>query len=100
VQFALQQNYPNPFNPTTTIQFNIASPSLVSLKIYNLLGQEVAAPVGREFMDEGNYDVEFDAGSLGSGVYFYRLLAEAVGSEDELIPAGAFVQVKKMLLVK
>jgi uncharacterized protein YqkB len=51
-------------------------------------------------MDEGNYDVEFNANALASGVYFYRIVADAVGSDDELTPAGAFVQVKKMLLVK
>jgi hypothetical protein len=100
VQFALRQNYPNPFNPSTTIAFDIAVPSLVTLKIYNILGQEVAAPVSNEYMDEGNYDVEFNANALASGVYFYRIVADAVGSDDELIPAGAFVQVKKMLLVK
>ncbi|RLD24218.1 MAG: hypothetical protein DRI70_08490 [Bacteroidetes bacterium] len=82
--FKLYQNYPNPFNPVTTIPYSIPRNSLVQLKIYNLLGQEVATLVNEE-KPTGNYQVEFDASNFPSGVYLYRLRA------------GDFVQTKKMI---
>ena len=85
--FNLKQNYPNPFNPTTNIQYSIASRQLVELKIYNVLGQEIQTLVNEE-KPSGNYQIEFDAANLPSGVYFYR------------IQAGSFNQVRKMLLIK
>ncbi len=85
--FSLAQNYPNPFNPTTNFQFSIVSPQLVSLKIYNVLGQEVATLVN-ELKQSGVYQVTWDAGGLSSGVYYYQL------------HAGNFTDVKKMLLVR
>ena len=86
-EFALEQNFPQPFNPGTTIQFSIPHESHVTLKIYNLLGQEVQTLVNGT-RRAGTYDVQFDAGKLSSGVYFYTL------------QAGAFVQTKKMLVIK
>lgn len=85
--YDLSQNYPNPFNPSTTIKFAIPQSSLVTLKVYNILGKEVASLVN-ENMSAGNYEVDFNAAALSSGSYFYR------------ITAGDFTSVKKMLLVK
>ena len=98
--FALHQNYPNPFNPTTTIQFELANQSLVTLKIYNTLGQEVAELIHSELMDEGMQEAEFDATHLSSGVYFYRLTVEPVTDDEGFLVGHSFVSVKKMLFVK
>lgn len=85
--FRLAQNYPNPFNPNTNISFNLPSSGEVSLKVYNLLGQEVASLVdGR--MNSGSHTVTFDASRLASGMYIYRL------------QAGNHLQTKKMMLIK
>ena len=86
-EFDLAQNYPNPFNPTTTVVYDIPKSSLVSLKIYNILGQEVATLVNEE-QTAGRYVVPFNASALASGVYFYRLTA------------ANYINVKKMLLLK
>ena len=85
--YNLYQNYPNPFNPTTTIKFSIQKPGTVTLKIYNILGQEVSTLINRE-MNTGSYSISFDASRLSSGVYFYS------------IKSGSFVQTKKMMLLK
>ena len=85
--FALSQNYPNPFNPTTKIKYSIPQNGIVTLKVYNLLGQEVAILVNQE-KKSGNYTVNFDASKLASGVYIYR------------IQAGDFSSTKKMTLLK
>ncbi len=86
-QFQLAQNYPNPFNPTTVIQFSIPKRTNVSLKIYDVLGQEVVNLVNQE-MNRGVHRVNFDGAQLSSGIYFYQL------------QAGNFIQTKKMLLIK
>ena len=86
-EFSLEQNYPNPFNPSTTIRYELPHASRVSLKVYNTLGQEVATLVN-ETKPAGVYTVQFDAGSLASGVYFYRL------------QAGDFVEAKKLVLLR
>ena len=98
--FSLQQNYPNPFNPTTVISFQLAVSSLVTLKLYNVLGQEVAKLLDRETMDDGSQEVEFDASRLASGVYFYRIVAEGIGDAEEGIAGQRFVSVKKLLFLK
>lgn len=85
--YELNQNYPNPFNPTTTISYSIPREGNVTLKIYNMLGQEVKSLVN-EIKNVGNYRVSFDASSLSSGVYFYR------------IQSGEFMMTKKMVLIK
>ncbi len=93
--FELAQNYPNPFNPSTTIEFTLPEDAIVSLKVYNILGQEVASLIDRELLTDGRNEVTFEAGRLTSGVYFYRLTAEGI---DE---GGALVtEVRKMLLLK
>jgi hypothetical protein len=86
----LLQNYPNPFNPTTAISFQLSAISEVTLKVYNVLGQEVAVLIDNERMESGEYEVQFDASGLPSGVYFYRLN----------VNNGEFVQTKKLLLMK
>lgn len=73
-KISLSQNYPNPFNPSTTISFTLAEQSVVTLKVYNLLGQEVATLFDREELDGGDQSIDFVADGLSSGVYFYRLV--------------------------
>jgi hypothetical protein len=96
-QFVLQQNYPNPFNPMTTIEFNLPNASTVTLKIYNLLGQEVATVLDHQNYDDGVQQVDFDASSLASGMYFYRVTAQSVNDDGV---QSTFSSVKKMMLVK
>lgn len=87
VYYYLSQNYPNPFNPITTIKFQIASTSFVSLIVYDILGREIKSLVN-EKKPAGSYEVEFDAMGLPSGVYFYTL------------KTGEFTQTKKMILLR
>ncbi|MEK7264382.1 MAG: T9SS type A sorting domain-containing protein, partial [Bacteroidota bacterium] len=92
--YTLEQNYPNPFNPTTAIEFYLPEDAIVSLKIYNVLGQEVATVLNKEFYEAGNDLVEFDASKFSSGVYFYRFNAKGLDTETD------FSSVKKMILMK
>jgi endo-1,4-beta-xylanase len=85
--FALSQNYPNPFNPTTRINYSVPVKSYISLKIYNLIGEEVAM-LFEGVREAGNYTATFDGNGLASGVYFYRL------------QANNFVDTKKFILMK
>jgi hypothetical protein len=85
--YLLEQNYPNPFNPTTTIEYQIPSQSYVTLKIFDLLGREVATLVS-EKKDAGSYRVQFNGSGLSSGVYLCQMTA------------GGFAQTHKMLLLK
>jgi hypothetical protein len=91
----IYQNFPNPFNPTTTISFRLRAPSVVSLKIYGLLGQEVATVLDREEMDEGYQTVEFSGSGFASGVYFYHVDVQSIEEEPAVIR-----ETKKMLLIK
>jgi len=90
-QFSLNQNYPNPFNPTTSISYSLPKSGLVQLKIYDMLGREVAALVNK-VQSTGNYKVEFNSSSVNrritSGIYFYRL------------QSGEFVETKKLILLR
>ncbi len=97
--YALMQNYPNPFNPTTAIQFDLPQSSIVTLKIYNVLGQEVATLLDHQAFDLGNQEVDFDASALASGVYLYRIVAQPV-NDDGANTGSTFTQVKKMMLIK
>ncbi len=86
-EFILYQNYPNPFNPSTNIKSQVSESGFVSLKVYDVLGKEVATVINEE-KPSGSYEIEFDATNLPSGVYFYRL------------QAGSFIETKKMVLMK
>jgi hypothetical protein len=98
-EFALSQNYPNPFNPTTTIEFDVPQTSIVTLKVYNLLGQEIATLLNKAEV-EFSETVEFDASALPTGVYLYRIVAETVADADAGISSETFTKVMKMVLVK
>ncbi len=93
--FMLSQNYPNPFNPTTTIEFELPEDAVVTVKVYNTLGQEVATLAERAGFGEGINELEFSAENLPSGVYYYRIVAEDVEGKGVL-----YSSVKKMLLIK
>ena len=86
-KYSLSQNYPNPFNPVTNLEFGIPKLGFVSLKIYDVLGKEVATLVN-ENLSPGTYKYSFNASNLSSGIYFYR------------IKAGDFVQTRTMMLLK
>ena len=90
--FALEQNYPNPFNPSTKISYRLAVDSKVSLKVFDILGQEVATLVNGNLV-AGSHTATFNAANINSGVYMYRL--EATGTDG-----SNFVDVKKMILTK
>ena len=85
--FKLEQNYPNPFNPTTSIEYRVASTEYVTLKVYDVLGREVATLVNEE-KPAGTYEIKWNAENLSCGAYFYQL------------KAGDFVQTKKLILMK
>lgn len=87
IEFALDQNYPNPFNPSTIIKYSIPQRNNVSLKIYDILGNEIAVLVN-ETKEAGSYNVQYNASALSSGVYFYS------------IQAGDFFESRKMILMK
>jgi hypothetical protein len=93
--FRLKANYPNPFNPTTTISFDLAAPSVVTLTVYNELGQVVATLLNKESFSAGESHVQFDASNLPSGIYFDRITATGQSST-----ASVVTQVNKMVLLK
>jgi hypothetical protein len=85
--FRLEQNYPNPFNPSTVISYNLPKNSNVSLKVFDILGNEVASLVNGNQI-QGSYSVDFNGANIASGIYFYKLTADD------------YVDVKRMMLVK
>ncbi|MGB9664512.1 MAG: T9SS type A sorting domain-containing protein, partial [Ignavibacteria bacterium] len=86
--YSLSQNYPNPFNPSTTINFALPKESNVTLKVYNMIGQEVMTLLNNERMSAGYHSVKVNGSKLTSGVYIYKL------------QAGEFIATKKMVLMK
>jgi hypothetical protein len=86
-KYILDQNYPNPFNPGTAISYQLSEVRFVTMKVYDILGREVAVLVN-ERQAPGNHTVRFDASNLASGVYLYRLAV------------GDFVQTRKMILIR
>ncbi|HEV8539119.1 MAG TPA: T9SS type A sorting domain-containing protein [Bacteroidota bacterium] len=94
--FELRQNYPNPFNPTTTIEFNLGDdPVIATLKVYNMIGQEVATLINEEELDGGEQIVDFNAGPLASGIYVYKITAKSLGEEPQF-----YQETKKMMLLR
>jgi hypothetical protein len=87
LQFSLAQNYPNPFNGATVISFQLAASSMVSIKVYDVLGRLVATLVN-EYRRQGVHTVRWDAGGMSSGVYFYQ------------IRSGSFLETKKLVFAK
>lgn len=87
LEYSLEQNYPNPFNPSTQINYSIKEAGLVNIKVYNILGKEIATLVN-ENKESGNYSVDFNASQLPSGVYIYQLTTPG------------FTQARKMILAK
>ncbi|MFA6468882.1 MAG: T9SS type A sorting domain-containing protein [Bacteroidota bacterium] len=87
LKYGLDQNYPNPFNPSTTINYSLEHAGLVKLRVFNILGQEVVSLVN-EVQEAGQYQAQFNANKLSSGIYFYKL------------ESGSFSSLKKMMLIK
>jgi hypothetical protein len=85
--YGLEQNFPNPFNPTTSIAYEIPAFSHVTMKVYDMLGREVATLVNEE-KPAGRYTVQFNASGLASGVYLYEM------------EAGSFVQIRKLVVLR
>ena len=86
-EFRLSQNYPNPFNPSTIIRFSMPEESFVTIKVFNTLGEEITTLINENII-AGDYEVEFDASKLPSGIYFYKLQSES------------FIEAKKMVLLR
>ncbi|MEJ2636085.1 MAG: T9SS type A sorting domain-containing protein [Calditrichia bacterium] len=86
--FALEQNYPNPFNPGTIIEFELRQSATVTLRVYNILGEEIVTLINNQKMAAGKHQVNFDAGNLSSAIYFYRL------------ESGGLSQIRKMFLMQ
>jgi hypothetical protein len=86
-KYSLSQNYPNPFNPVTKINFAIPKQGFVTIRLYDILGREVSRLVN-EYMTAGEYTIDFNAGNLSSGIYFYRM------------EINGFSDIKKMILIK
>ena len=86
-KFFLSQNYPNPFNPATKINYELRVTNYVSIKVYDLLGNEISSLVNKK-QNAGKYEIEFDGSNLSSGVYFYKIVS------------GDFIAVKRMVLMK
>jgi aminopeptidase N len=95
LNFSLEQNYPNPFNPSTTISYTIPESGLVTLKVYDVLGREVATLVNEQ-NEAGIHQVDFNASNLNSGVYFYTIES----SNPSASSGQSFVETKKMILIK
>ncbi|MBI5020719.1 MAG: S8 family serine peptidase [Ignavibacteriales bacterium] len=92
-EFKLNQNYPNPFNPSTTLSFDLAEDAVVTLKVYDVIGQEIAVLMNNEDRSAGTHQIRFDASSLSSGVYYCKLNASTVTGKS-------FADTKRLMLVK
>jgi hypothetical protein len=86
-EYSLSQNFPNPFNPITKIKFSVPNSEIVYINVYDILGNEVKILVN-EFKQTGNYEIQFDAIDLPSGIYYYRMIC------------GSFSETKKMILLR
>ena len=93
IKFSLSQNYPNPFNPITLIRYSISTKSNVTLKVYDILGKEIATLLNNEEVEQGEHNISFDATNLRSGIYFYKIAVEKNG-------VSFYTNTKKLVLVK
>lgn len=91
--FELKQNYPNPFNPETTIDFSLPSDCRVLVKVYNIIGQQVAVIIDKE-LERGNHKINFNASNISSGIYFYKIEAVSLNNGER------FIRTKKMTVIK
>ena len=91
--FGLYQNYPNPFNPVTSVRFDLPEAASVTMKVFNVFGQEVLASMNNQQMQEGQHAIQIDGGNLASGTYFYRVTAN--GNTGQV-----YQSVKRMILLK
>ena len=91
--YSLSQNYPNPFNPSTIIRYGLPSESFVTIKIYNLLGQEINKLV-HKIESAGYHEITFNSKKLASGIYFYRIIAKSADGKKD------FITTKKLILMK
>jgi hypothetical protein len=99
-QITLYQNYPNPFNPSTIISWQLTSNSHVTLKIYDILGREIATLVNKD-LNIGSHSINWEASKMASGVYFYRLSVQSINGQKN----GSFIgiatsETKKMILIR
>lgn len=92
--FKLNQNYPNPFNPSTNISYSLPASSSVSISVYDINGRKVADLINQKSQSAGDYDIQFDATNLASGVYLYKINAKSVSQNR------SFTQIKRMTLIK
>jgi carboxypeptidase T len=92
--FSLYRNYPNPFNPSTSLQFDIPIPSIVSLAVFNIMGQEVQSLIKDQLYTSGRYHTNFNGSSYSSGLYFYRLTAQPTNSSSPIILTDKMVLLK------
>ncbi len=93
-QYSLDQNYPNPFNPGTVIRFDIPTASVVTVRVFDMLGREVSSLVNARHHEAGRYEVPFDGSRIGSGVYSYSISAVSSTTGEE------FFAMKQMVLMK
>ncbi|MDP3683324.1 MAG: T9SS type A sorting domain-containing protein, partial [Ignavibacteria bacterium] len=92
-EFTIEQNYPNPFNPSTSIKYSVPYESSIKMFVFNTLG-EIVKELVREVKATGNYEVNFNASHLSSGIYFYTLTAQPLNGGE------SFRSIKKLVLVK
>ncbi|MBV6420786.1 MAG: hypothetical protein DAHOPDDO_02048 [Ignavibacteriaceae bacterium] len=95
--YGLEQNYPNPFNPSTTIEFSVPQNGFVTIKVFNVLGKEIATLINEQVM-AGKHKIDFNATGLSSGVYFYKLLVSDLQSKDGKMEN--FAETRKMILLR
>ncbi|MBI4810340.1 MAG: T9SS type A sorting domain-containing protein [Ignavibacteriales bacterium] len=98
LKFQLSQNHPNPFNPTTIIKFNLPVASIVILKIYNIVGNEVNTLIDDQTFESGEINIQFNGDNLASGTYFYRLSAKPKINDNN--QHAVYTEIKKMILLK
>ena len=98
-EYRLYQNYPNPFNPVTNIKFSIPEQGVVTLKVFDITGREIALLVNQH-LSAGTYNYDYNASNLASGVYFYRIVVDSYGEVTGEKSNQLFTETKKMILLR